>query len=192
MKKIFFFDFDGTITNRDSFILFTFHALSITQLLSYWTKIFFSICFTSVPKSKLKEFFFINFFKNTNSKDFQLVCDNFINIYFEKIIKKSFLEYVKNIDEKSTVVIVSASIKNYLQPWCDKMGFDLICTELEIKSDRLTGKFYTPNCNYNEKLNRILSKYDLKEYDEINVFGNSSGDYKMMSLATNKYFKYFK
>ena len=89
-------------------------------------------------------------------------------------------------------MIVSASISNYLKPWCDEMGFHLICTELEVKDGKLTGKFSTPNCNGTEKVRRIKEKYDLSIYDEIHVFGNSKGDFPMLELGTHKYYKFFK
>lgn len=42
--------------------------------------------------------------------------------------------------------------------------------------------------------NRIMyfkldEKYNLEEYDQIHVFGNSEGDREMINISTNKYFK---
>ena len=88
--------------------------------------------------------------------------------------------------------MVSSSISNYLKPWCDEMGFDLFSKELEVIDGKLTGKFSTPNCNGQEKVRRIKEKYDLLEYDEIHVFGNSKGDFSMLELGTHKYYKFFK
>jgi len=102
------------------------------------------------------------------------------------------MDFIKNINEDSKVVIVSASISNYLKPWCDEMGFDLIPTELEVIDGKLTGRFSTPNCNGKEKVRRIKEKYNLSEYNEIHVFGNSKGDLPMLELATHKYYKFFK
>jgi phosphoserine phosphatase len=72
------------------------------------------------------------------------------------------------------------------------MGFELISTELEVIDGRLTGKFSTLNCNGKEKVKRIKEKYNLLEYDEIHVFGNSKGDFPMLELGTHKYYKFFK
>ena len=124
-------------------------------------------------------------------KEFQIICNEFVNLHLDKIVKKKFFEYVDNLDSTDTIVIVSTSIKNYLEPWCKNNGFNLLCTELEVINQKLTGKFETPNCNYNEKVKRILNDYDLNSYDEIYAFGNSPGDYQMMKLANKKYYKYF-
>jgi phosphoserine phosphatase len=67
-----------------------------------------------------------------------------------------------------------------------------LCTELEVKDGILTGKFATPNCNGEEKVNRIKKAYDLSLYDEVHVFGNSPGDLPMMDLGTHSYYRYFK
>lgn len=39
------------------------------------------------------------------------------------------------------VVVVSASLDDYLRPWCDAQGVDVICTQLEARDGRLTGSY---------------------------------------------------
>ena len=189
INKIYFFDFDGTISHRDSFISFTYYASSFYFYILYWT---FVLCFISFrTKSELKQFFYSNF-KEVCTNDFDRLCVDFHIKKIRKLIKKSFLEFNKNIDDNSKIVVVSASIFNYLKPWCDEMGFDLISTELEVNDGKLTGRFSTPNCNGKEKVKRIKEKYNLKEFDEIHVFGNSKGDFPMLELGTHKYYRFFK
>ena len=187
MNKIYFFDFDGTITEKDSFLLFTLYSVSKKKFILYWLRAI--ILYLILNKSKLKEYFF-NYFKCLDLSNFNVTCNKFFNKKINTTIKESFLSLSLNLN--SEVVIVSASISNYLKPWCDKMGFDLISTELEVKDGKLTGKFSTPNCNGEEKVKRIKEKYDLSIYDEIHVFGNSQGDFPMLELGTHKYYKVFK
>jgi phosphatidylglycerophosphatase C len=189
MKRIYLIDFDGTISNNDSFLSFTFFALDTILTLKYWISVMFLFAFRS--KSELKELFYLNF-KEYSPNELNLLCNRFVNLKLKKSIKKSFLEYIKNIDKSSTIVVVSASIYSYLNPWCSEMGFDLISTELEVIDGKLTGKFLTPNCNGKEKVRRIKQKYNLLEYDEIHVFGNSKGDFQMLELGSHKYYKFFK
>ena len=189
MNKLYIFDFDGTISHVDSFISFTFYSSSFYSYISYWISVLCFIPFCS--KSDLKQMFYSNF-KEFYPDDFDSLCVDFYFLKLRKSIKKSFLKFNKNIDGNSKIVVVSASISNYLKPWCDEMGFDLISTELEEKDGKLTGKFSTPNCNGKEKVIRINKKYNLSEYDEIHVFGNSNGDIPMLELATHKYYKFFK
>ena len=187
--KLYVFDFDGTIIEGDSLIKFSYFLLSILQFFKYWISVIILIPFYS--RSDLKQMFYSNF-KGFNQEYFNNLCLDFYNQKLRKLIKKSFLLFTKNIHEDSKVVIVSASISNYLKPWCDEMGFDLIPTELEVIDGKLTGRFSTPNCNGKEKVRRIKEKYNLKEFNEIHVFGNSKGDLPMLELGTYKYYKFFK
>lgn len=190
MRTLYIFDFDGTITRKDSFILFTFYSISIVQLVCFWMKIL--VLYPFLPKGKLKEDFF-KYFRNNSSEKLDDICKEFFEKKVKKTIKRSFIEFIKSIDrENLDIVVVSASIKNYLKPWCYEMGFDLISTELEVIDGKLTGKFSTPNCNGKEKVRRIKEKYNLSEYNEIHVFGNSKGDFPMLELGTHKYYKFFK
>ena len=187
--KLYVFDFDGTIIEGDSLIKFSYFSLGIFQFFKYWGYVIFQIPFYS--RSDLKQMFYSNF-NEFNLEYFNNLCLDFYNQKLRKLIKKSFSDFTKIIHEDSKVVIVSASISNYLKPWCDEMGFDLISTELEVIDGKLTGRFSTPNCNGKEKVRRIKEKYNLSEYNEIHVFGNSKGDLPMLELATHKYYKFFK
>jgi len=188
-KKIYLIDFDGTIIEGDSLIKFSLFSLDLLKCFKYWVYVIFLIPFYS--RSDLKQMFYSNF-NEFNLDNFNNLCLDFYTQKIKILIKKSFIDFMKNINEDSKVVIVSASISNYLKPWCDEMGFDLISTELEIKNGKLTGRFSTPNCNGKEKVRRIKEKYNLLEYYEIHVFGNSKGDFPMLELGTHKYYKFFK
>lgn len=190
MKKIYFFDFDGTISRIDSFILFSFFSLTLFKFFKYWIITIFLLPKYFNDKSKLKERFFKNFTSLTEL-EFNELCTSFSNKIISKIIKKSFLDYIKKTKKDDKIVIVSASISNYLKPWCDKMKFELISTELEVKNGLMTGNFLNKNCNGKEKTKRIKQKYNLKDYDEIHVFGNSKNDISMLSLGHYCYYKYF-
>lgn len=188
MKKLYIFDFDGTITKRDSFILFTLFSVSFFSFIKYWIKTL--VCFFFCKKSKLKEDFFL-FHKGINIFVFNQMCLDFFEKKMKKYIKESFLKYVNKLDVHSEVVIVSASVNNYLKPWCNEMGFKLISTELNVVDDKLTGKFLSPNCNGFEKVKRIKECYDLTLYTEIHVFGNSKGDLPMLKIGSHKYYNFF-
>lgn len=188
-KRIYLIDFDGTISKKDSFFLFTFFTVNIFRFLKYWIEVF--LFFPIYTNKVLKENFFY-IFRGIEVDKFNFLCNEFIKFKFDKLIKNSFFNYISSIEENQKIVVVSASISNYLKPWCNEMGFDLISTELEVIDGKLTGRFSTPNCNGKEKVKRIKEKYNLKEFDEIHVFGNSKGDFPMLELGTHKYYKFFK
>jgi HAD superfamily phosphoserine phosphatase-like hydrolase len=122
---------------------------------------------------------------------FQNICNDFNQKKLKRNIKPSFIKYIKGIPDNSEIVIVTASIKDYIKPWCDEKGFNLISTELEVKNHILTGVFKTPNCKGREKVIRIKEKYDLSKFDKVVAFGDTQDDSFMLKLATQSYYKYF-
>lgn len=49
------------------------------------------------------------------------------------------------------VVIVSASIDLYLKPLADLLDVELICTEVDIRNQIITGTYTTPDCSSEQK-----------------------------------------
>jgi len=191
---IYFIDFDGTITRADSFIKFIFFSKGVIITLGVLAIAFpIYLFFKSIKKDTgfLKERIIGFLYRDLNIDCFNKIASDFSNYILPKMIKDSFKRYILKIKKNDKVVIVSASLDNYLRPWCEKNNFDLLATELEHKNGKLTGKFHTKNCNGNEKVHRIISQYDLNNFDKIYVFGNSKGDREMLALGTNSYFKFF-
>ncbi|MCL2912373.1 HAD-IB family hydrolase [Shewanella corallii] len=82
-----------------------------------------------------------------------------------------------------TLVLVSASLDLYLQPWTRTQGIELICSRVEICDDRLTGHYRGADCCAGEKAKRILQTYDLKEFGAVHAYGDTNEDREMLALA---------
>jgi phosphatidylglycerophosphatase C len=89
-----------------------------------------------------------------------------------------------------TVVVVSASLDAYLGPWCDSIGIGRICTELEERDGRLTGKYRHGDCSGSAKVRRIRERYDLSRYPVIYAYGDTDDDREMLELAHRKYYRW--
>jgi HAD superfamily hydrolase (TIGR01490 family) len=85
------------------------------------------------------------------------------------------------------IVIVSASLDVYLTSWCKENQLDLICTELEVRGDRATGRYLAGDCTGAEKKRRILARYDLARYPIVYAYGDTTEDNDMLSLAHKRY-----
>ena len=109
-----------------------------------------------------------------------------------QILLPNALEQMQTfIDRGDRIIVISASLEIWLKPWTDKMGLELLCTRLEFVDDIFTGKFANPNCNGQEKVNRINAHLDLNTYNPINAYGNSSGDKPMLALADHAFYRTF-
>lgn len=197
-KELYLFDFDGTITNRDSLLHFLAYSKSRYQILLGYVFIFpfvvlMKLRLYSNEKAKTKLFSF--HFKGMDIEEFDKLCSGYGKLELPKIIRASFMEYLTQLKQENkelTIVVVSASFKSYLKYWSKSMGFELLSTELEVRHNTLTGNFATKNCYGIEKVNRIRAVYDLSEYNKISVFGDSRGDKEMLLLGNNSFYNYFK
>jgi phosphatidylglycerophosphatase C len=77
-----------------------------------------------------------------------------------------------------------------VEPWCRTLGADVICTQLETKSGRLTGRYVHGDCCGEEKARRIREHYVLAEYETIHAYGDTEEDRQMLDMADRKYFRW--
>lgn len=193
--KISFFDFDGTITTKDSLIDFV--KFAIGKQTYYWGLLILSpililYLLRLVPNSVAKQKLISYFFKGWDITKFQQISDKYALEQIDKIIRPKAIEKIKwHQQQGHEIVIVSASMENWLISWCEKNCINLISTKLEIKNSKLSGRFSTLNCYGMEKVNRIKEKYNLKNYEVIYAYGDSKGDKEMLDVADKKYYKYF-
>jgi len=196
MKSISFFDFDGTITKKDSLVEFIQFSLSKRI---YYTGLFklslvlIAYTFKIIPNYVAKEIFLSHFFVGWNEKDFQNIADEYAVTQIDKIVRPIAIKKIQwHKKQGHKVVIVSASIESWLKKWCEKNNIDLIATRLEVQDKKITGKFATKNCYGMEKVNRIQKKYKLSEYECIYAYGDSRGDKEMLELANKPFYKPFR
>lgn len=93
-------------------------------------------------------------------------------------------------------VLVSASPDIYLQRVARELGFDgLICTEMQVQDGRLTGCLYTPNCHGEQKVLRLkawlLERFgdDFTHDMTLYAYGDTVGDKPMLRLATQAWYR---
>ena len=190
------FDFDGTITKDDSllkFIRFVVGDVRFVFGLVVLSPILVAYKLKLIPNYKAKQKMLSWFFKGMSKEAFLKVANEYSLVHIDKILRSKAIEKInwhKNQGHK--VVVVSASIECWLRPWCEKNGLELIATKLEIKDDIVTGKLLSKNCYGVEKANRIKEIYNLKDFEYIYSYGDSSGDKQMLELAHEKFYKPFR
>lgn len=186
-KTIAAFDFDGTITTKDTlfdFIRFYFGLPKLMIGLIILSPMLTLFKVGLIKNSKAKELLISYFFKNTDIHDFNKQCALY-SIRIDNISRVNILEKIQwHIKQHHTVVIVSASIRNWIEPWAVKNGVSLIIsTEIEEKLGKLTGKFATNNCYGQEKVNRLLNSFPNREDYILYAYGDSRGDKELLEIA---------
>ena len=185
------FDFDGTLTTKDS--LGEFIKYVVGEKKYFFTLIKFSPYFILwqlkiIKNYTAKEIMFRMFFKDFDEKRFRDLANKFSLEKIDEILRENtYAKFRKHIEDEHRVIVVSASMKCWLEPWCKKEGVELLSTELLFENQKYSGKFSTKNCHGVEKLNRIKEHLSLDDYDTIYAYGDSSGDTQMLSIAEYKY-----
>jgi phosphatidylglycerophosphatase C len=194
-RGIAFFDFDGTITKKDTlleFIKFSkgnmrFYSgflYNIFYLLAYKVKLISN----QTAKEKILQFFF----RDTPVAVFDEQCKLFAKQVLPELMRPKALEEILKLKKGNfIVVIVSASPQNWIQQWSSSMKVELIASQLEIRDNKITGKILGKNCHGLEKVSRIREKYVIADYNEIYVYGDSKGDLPMLELATRPFYRPF-
>jgi HAD superfamily hydrolase (TIGR01490 family) len=194
-KIIAFFDFDGTITNADSFLKFiNFVVGNLKFLWGFFVLapvlVLYKFGFISNYTAKQKVFSW--FFKGYSEDKFLASANEFSLNNIDKFVRPKALEKLKwHKKNGHKIVIVSASVDCWLLPWCKKNGYEIISTQIEFKKGFVTGKFLTKNCYGQEKVNRIKKKYNLNDFGVIYAYGDSRGDKEMLSLGHESFYKPF-
>ena len=88
------------------------------------------------------------------------------------------------------VVVVSASLDVYLSDWCERLGLELICTQLEARRGILTGRYREGDCSGKEKSRRVRDKFDVGSFPIVYAYGDTKEDNEMLDLAHRKYFRW--
>lgn len=189
------FDFDGTITTKDSlieFLKFSMGASTFYKGLITLSPILVAYKLGLIKNSAAKQKLISYFFKGWSLERFQNICDDYSLNQIDKIVRpeaKARIAWHKKQGHR--IVVVSASIENWLYQWCKREEIELKGTKLELENSLLTGKFSTPNCFGQEKVNRVLSCFNLEEYESIYAYGDSKGDAELLTLATHRYYRKF-
>lgn len=181
------FDFDGTLTTKDSLDEFLKYSVGNKRYLLNMLKFIPSFTLWKlriINNSRAKERLFEIFFKGMDEALFRIKAKSFSMYRLDSIIDEQRMKILQQHQESNTrVVIVSASMRCWLEPWCQKNDIELLSTELKFEDGKYSGKFSTPNCHGEEKARRIKEHLNLEEYETIYAYGDSSGDKQMLAMA---------
>jgi HAD superfamily hydrolase (TIGR01490 family) len=199
MKKypgIAFFDFDGTITNRDSFLDFVRFLVGTPRfLLGMATAIpyLFTYSLGRISHEELKNRVYSRFFKGRSRAELERAARVYSKRKLPRLLRPAALQKIHwHQQQGHRVVVVSASADLWLQPFADRYRLELIATRLEVRNGRLSGRMLGPNCKGPQKVIRIREKYNLDRYEKVYAYGDSRGDREMLQLAGYREFKPFR
>jgi len=187
------FDFDGTLTRKDSlfeFVKFTHGKRQLyIQLLSILPIIVLNKL-GFISSKRLKESFMEGIYKNVKEAKMWEWGKQFADTVLPALILPEAEDRLQwHISQNHEVLILSASFDVWLQPWCEVRNFELVSSKLEVVEDHITGKMNGENCKGKEKKRRLKAFLSLRKFAFVYGYGDSRSDkyfYKLVDEVQHK------
>ncbi len=193
-RSVAFFDFDGTLTTRDSMMPFLRYVVGTA---SYYTKL--------ALMSPVLAAYFVKLLRNDAAK--QIVLKQYLAGYHIDDLFKLGERFSADIiptmlrpegmerltwhqEQGHECVLISASMDIYLNAWATRHNFsEAICTSLSTDGQGyIQGSLAGPNCYGLEKKIRIQRKIASREPGMTYAYGDSDGDTEMLTAVEKGFF----
>lgn len=189
------FDFDGTMTTRDSFLAFL--RWRAGWFGYYWNMLRLAPAAISYvfhrDRGRLKTAAARRFLRGVKRETLEKDAATFASEVNWSLFRPDALRTWRHWRGKGArVVIVTASPETTVAPFARSLGaYKLIGTVLEFDAnDRVTGAFATPNCRGKEKVRRLRQVFG----DDVTLtaaYGDTAGDKDMLSMAEERGYRVF-
>lgn len=194
MKKLYCFDFDGTLTYKDTMFMYLKFYDSTKYRIQFLRHVplFILLKLKLAETEKVKKSFIGSILRGQTQEKIEQKSKQFFEQHYPKIVRENALDFIKNIDRNNTQsLLVTASLDIWVKPFADELKMELVSTRAEFKNGVFTGNFVGKNCNGKEKLVRIKEEINDSKYDKIIAFGDTSGDRPMLKWANEGHYQFF-
>lgn len=194
MKKLYLFDFDGTLTYKDTMFLFLkfYNPGRFSAQFLKHIPLFILLKLKLANAEAVKKSFISSMLKGESRYNIEKKAKLFFEENYPSLFRENALDFINNIDRENTEsYIVSASLDIWVKPFAEKFNMTLLATKAEFVDDVFTGKFIGKNCNKDEKVCRIEAELGDKKFDKIIAFGDTSGDKPMFKFANESHYRFF-
>ena len=193
MRQIVAFDFDGTLTTKDTLIEFIRYACGTGAFVKGFLRYAHLLVLMKLglyPNWKAKQKVFAYFFEGMKIEEFDGLCQRFAKDNQHLLRPKGIEAIQQALDKGAAVLIVSASIDNWVQPFFAEVK--VLGTQVEVIDGKLSGRFLTKNCYGQEKVNRILALFPNRSEYHLTAYGDSRGDKELLAFADESDYKPFR
>jgi len=194
------FDFDGTLTRRDTLMPFLLRGLGWPRLLRAllaclpWL---LGYALRRVSNDVAKQKLLMAALKGRSLEDMRSWTQRWMTHDFEASLQDWTVTRLRwHQAQGHCCVIVSASPDIYLQSVALQLGCDgLVCTEMETLNGCLTGLMGTPNCYGEQKVLRLKAWLngrlgsDATDGITLYAYGDTAGDLPMLRLASHAWYR---
>jgi HAD superfamily hydrolase (TIGR01490 family) len=192
-RRIAAFDFDGTISRRDTLVPFLARACGITACSRAMTRVAPLAAKARTGRAPAdvhhrdvsKEALLRELFAGREVSWLEREGRRYAATLASKLRPEMVEQISWHRDAGHELVIVSAGLRTYLEPFARSLGFHhVIAVELEAgDTGRLTGEMVGPNVRGPEKATRLARWLGDEAPELLWAYGNSSGDRELLAMA---------
>lgn len=196
-RTIAIFDFDNTLTDRDSLLPFFYQFWGRLRSVYLLIPLFpdgVRYLLGKLSRQEIKERILGQFLTGISSLELESMGATYAQRGLDDILKKqAYQKFLWHKSKGHLCVIVSASPEFYLIPWGRRHGFDrVIASKLKMNSEgNFTGVLEGKNCWGDEKSRRFLLEYPKETWDTLYVYGDSLGDRALLDMAHYPFYRKF-
>ena len=189
------FDFDGTITYKDTFLPFLKFIMPLSKFLTgilCLTPILLKLKLGFISSQAAKDAFLSYYIRDCNLEWFDKQCRQYADTVLHKMIRPQMMERIHwHYAQNHVCIVISASPEAYITYWAQKNHIQyVLATKLAVNQDNiLTGKIDGLNCKGKEKVARLHQWTGSRNIDYLYVYGDSEGDRDLLSIANEKYYR---
>jgi HAD superfamily hydrolase (TIGR01490 family) len=190
------FDFDGTLTTRDSLFRFICWRRRRAEVVSDLVRTLPLLALYSarlVGNERHKMALFARAFKDMPADAFERRARDFARSEIPPMIRAEAMERVRLHQQRGDrVVLVSASPTDWIVPWAASEGIaDVIGNPAEVSDGMVTGRLAGVNCYGPEKVRRLLALNPQRESYTLFAYGDGRGDRELLAAADHPYYRCF-
>jgi HAD superfamily hydrolase (TIGR01490 family) len=191
------FDFDGTISHRDSTVAFCLMTVPFWRLGPALVRALPRLAGYSlglVTRERVKESLLTALFRGVDEAHLRRRAATWAVHDLPRLVRPRALARVRwHQSQGHRVVLVSAALEMFLEPWARAVGIrDVLATRLEVRERRLTGRLLGHNCYGKEKVDRLRELLGDLGAVELYAYGDSRGDREMLAVAEHRAYRPFR
>jgi len=194
------FDFDGTITDRDTLVPFLVLAFGRARVAAAFAALAFTgigYALRLVDVDEFKRRVLRRLVAGAPASRLRALGPAHARAIVPWVRSQALQRMEWHRAQGHVLVLVSSTLDLYLEPMAALLGFDrLLCSRLEVRVDadgveRCTGELEGRDCTGLEKLRRLVACVGGLEGVELHAYGDSAGDRALLAAADHPHLRPF-
>ncbi|UOF12921.1 HAD-IB family hydrolase [Lysobacter capsici] len=188
------FDFDGTITDRETFPGFV--RASVDRRRLRWGGVLLAPYVIGyklgwVSGAAVRRRIVAFGYRGRRESEVRAAAEAYLREVVARQIRPEALERIAWHRERGDrVVVVTANLELFVSAWCEQQGLEYICSHLEARNGVLTGRYLGRDCCGPEKSRRVRERIALQDYASVHAYGDTVEDRELLALADRRFYRW--